>query len=958
MRLLIKSLFIALITLITYSGVFAAVTTYNNRPAYLAAATPLGSTTSVDFERYDNGMYITDPGGDTYIDPLNLRDVSFAAQSYYNLAIYTFPNATYPVRLPANTYAFGMDLQTFYGTAGTFTVTLSTGDVYALPFTPSGPIFFGAISDTPIAWATVHFNNDYHVMDNFTYTRTNADNCPSVNNPSQIDSDNDGIGDACDTDGLVSYWNGDKTSADSFDGNHGSIVGSVGFGPGYSNHTFSLNGSSGYINVPDSPSLSITGPLTLAAWIRPNQNTFQQAIIEKYDVPGLNGYFLRFNGAGKLEASVCGPTPGIYCNTYATGATTITTGSWHHVAAVYDGLTIKVYLDGLLDGTVIATVAPTDGGTSLKIGARGDDANTRLNGQIDEAKIFNRALSANEVAGLADKVVDTDGDGVSDQNDNCPFTPNSDQTDSDSDGVGDACDAACTLTSESVVVPGTANPWLAGMPNGTLNPNGDSAPGQSPVVVENVPANGLLTVSATGATGNCPGCFSASPDGGAAISHGHGTANGVGQVVAPINSLIGVFLDDNAPNTSAAPAVALNFSTPASRDYLTISPGLKQPFFIGNGLTGGGLQQHIVVPPGATRLWLGSMDGTEWNNNVGSFNVTVNGVCEPDADGDGVDDDVDNCPFVPNPDQADADGDGVGDTCDNCRTTANADQADLDGDGFGDACDNCADTFNPEQEDADSDGFGDSCDNCPRNANPDQVDGDGDGVGDACDNCLTTPNPQQRDRDKDGVGDDCDNCSFTANPDQADADADGVGDECDNCRTTPNPEQDDGDGDGVGDACDNCVSVPNPDQRDTDADGVGDACTPFQWAAGGAFVIGDLVSNTGGTPVYFWGSQWFQNNPLSIGAGPGTHAFKGFENGLGTPACGGTWTSQPGNSSDPPPTVPTNMAVIVSSSITKNGSVFTGDIKRIVIVQTDPAYGPNPGHPGTGRVVAVLCQGQ
>ena len=94
---------------------------------------------------------------------------------------------------------------------------------------------------------------------------------------------------------------------------------------------------------------------------------------------------------------------------------------------------------------------------------------------------------------------------------------------------------------------------------------------------------------------------------------------------------------------------------------------------------------------------------------------------------------------------------------------------------------------------------------------------------------------------------------------------------------------------------------------------------------------------------------------MSIGAGSGTNAFKGFENGFGTPTCGSTWTSQPGNSSSPPPAVPTNMAVIVSSSITKNGNVFTGDIKRIVVVQTDPGYSPDPGHPGTGRVIAVLC---
>jgi hypothetical protein len=45
-----------------------------------------------------------------------------------------------------------------------------------------------------------------------------------------------------------------------------------------------------------------------------------------------------------------------------------------------------------------------------------------------------------------------------------------------------------------------------------------------------------------------------------------------------------------------------------------------------------------------------------------------------DSDHDGIDDALDNCPYVPNPNQADADGDGVGDVCDNCTGTPNPDQ--------------------------------------------------------------------------------------------------------------------------------------------------------------------------------------------------------------------------------------------------------------------------------------------
>jgi hypothetical protein len=71
-----------------------------------------------------------------------------------------------------------------------------------------------------------------------------------------------------------------------------------------------------------------------------------------------------------------------------------------------------------------------------------------------------------------------------------------------------------------------------------------------------------------------------------------------------------------------------------------------------------------------------------------------------DFDADGRADDTDNCPAVPNADQADADGDGPGDACD----------PDDDNDGVLDTADNCRITSNPDQRDTDADGVGDACD--------------------------------------------------------------------------------------------------------------------------------------------------------------------------------------------------------------------------------------------------------
>jgi|GEM_PF-120429 len=335
-----------------------------------------------------------------------------------------------------------------------------------------------------------------------------------------------------------------------------------------------------------------------------------------------------------------------------------------------------------------------------------------------------------------------------------------------------------------------------------------------------------------------------------------------------------------------------------------------------------------------------------------------------DNDGDGVPDANDNCPSVANTDQANADGDALGDACDacpndpdndqdgdgvcgnvdNCPTVANTDQANADGDALGDACDACP---NDPNNDQDGDGVCGNVDNCPTVANTDQANADGDALGDACDAC---PADAANDVDGDGVCGNVDNCPTVANPDQANADGDTLGDACDAC---PADAANDIDGDGVCGNVDNCPTVSNPDQLDTDNDGTGDACTGFQFPAGGAFVIGDQVNLTGGATVYFWGSQWSQNNPMS--GGSASNSFKGFEGGNTAPACSGTWTSSPGNSSNPPSTVPQYMAVIVSSSIQKNGSVLSGNITKIVIIQTNPGYGPSPGNAGTGKVVAIIC---
>jgi hypothetical protein len=236
-------------------------------------------------------------------------------------------------------------------------------------------------------------------------------------------------------------------------------------------------------------------------------------------------------------------------------------------------------------------------------------------------------------------------------------------------------------------------------------------------------------------------------------------------------------------------------------------------------------------------------------------------LAEIDPDGDGVSDDVDNCPAsascaasaagCANADQTDTDHDGKGNVCDldddndgvldtkdNCPLAANANQLDSDGDDQGDACD----------ADDDNDGVPDSADNCDVQANADQADVDGDSIGDACDPC----NDLDPDLDGDGFIDSCpqDKCPCSGSPEDADGDLvcdicnPGLGAFCQTyCATT---------------ALDNCVSVANADQHNCNADAevargaatVGDACDPvpcpaFQTAPGETTVVSTNISPLG-----------------------------------------------------------------------------------------------------------------
>jgi hypothetical protein len=205
------------------------------------------------------------------------------------------------------------------------------------------------------------------------------------------------------------------------------------------------------------------------------------------------------------------------------------------------------------------------------------------------------------------------------------------------DGYADNVSFKLVKDAITMIVPGSANPYLAGVPDGGYGLC-DTAPGLSPTIVAPPQAVGIVTPGAqesfyfyaVGATSFNGGAPLGDADGSDFLAES--PLNGISGCVYPLNGLIGVFLDDNAPLFSDTAPPALDFSpdnhanytpVPGGVNYTQLSPQLRQVFFIGNGVSNTGVSQRVIAPLGATRLFLASSDGCGWYNNSGSFSVLV-----------------------------------------------------------------------------------------------------------------------------------------------------------------------------------------------------------------------------------------------------------------------------------------------------------------------------------------------
>jgi hypothetical protein len=200
---------------------------------------------------------------------------------------------------------------------------------------------------------------------------------------------------------LVGWWRFDGNAADSSENsNHGTLI-DGGYELGRYGEALILDGVDDYVRVEDSFTLDITDELTIEAWVRTSSTTRNQQIVDKGEHKYEEAYMLMIYGGdlyGRVnkdnDTACIFPYPG--------------DGEWHYVVYTFKTGEQYLYLDGV-------PVISNDGSGSIKtsdqpllIGKGVEREIYYWVQNIDEVRIWNRALSADEVAWLASPEVDID----------------------------------------------------------------------------------------------------------------------------------------------------------------------------------------------------------------------------------------------------------------------------------------------------------------------------------------------------------------------------------------------------------------------------------------------------------------------------------------------------------------------------------------------------------------------
>jgi hypothetical protein len=163
---------------------------------------------------------------------------------------------------------------------------------------------------------------------------------------------------------------------------------------GNSNSAYQFNGNE-RIDILNVSFFNAMSAFTVAAWVRPSQTGILQTVISKAD-PGRD-FVIQLTAQDRVNWHYHPDFVGF--QTVSSDSLVAQTGSWIHITAVYNGIQSRLYINGVLVAEEIPQGVPGWEGEKMQIGALAGGA--KFHGKIDEVVIYNRALSASEIASLA-----------------------------------------------------------------------------------------------------------------------------------------------------------------------------------------------------------------------------------------------------------------------------------------------------------------------------------------------------------------------------------------------------------------------------------------------------------------------------------------------------------------------------------------------------------------------------
>jgi len=203
--------------------------------------------------------------------------------------------------------------------------------------------------------------------------------------------------------GLAAAWGFNEASggisADSSgNSNTATLLNGVGRVAGKYGNGLSLDGTDDYLSAADSTSLSISGnALTLSMWLRPAGGPGDQVLLGKHWNTSMTSPFYQYGLELQSGATVpvfqIGTTSGV--RSVSMGSAVSTT-QWSHLAIVFNGTTVKYYVNGALVSTQNLSATITARPNPLRMGADAD-TNQFYQGLLDDVRIYNRAQTAAEI---------------------------------------------------------------------------------------------------------------------------------------------------------------------------------------------------------------------------------------------------------------------------------------------------------------------------------------------------------------------------------------------------------------------------------------------------------------------------------------------------------------------------------------------------------------------------------